>query len=92
MHYSITGTSFALIEDPHLLKAFQLCRPYAKLPTRKELSSSLLNQCYDDVEKKVDSYLASSPYHCITSDGWSNIKERAHYQLYDCLSIGFIIS
>jgi hypothetical protein len=76
MHYYMTGTSFARIEDPHSLKAFQLCRPYVKLPTRKEQSSSLLNQCYDDVKKKVDSYLASSPYHCITSDGWLNIKNE----------------
>jgi hypothetical protein len=64
------------MEDPHLLKAFQICRPDVKLPTRKELSSSLLNQCYDDVKKKVDSYLALSPYHCMTSDGWSNIKNE----------------
>jgi Protein of unknown function (DUF 659) len=58
------------------LNAFQLCRPDVKLSTRKELSSALLNQCYDDVKKKIDSYLASSPYHCITSDGWSNIKNE----------------
>jgi hypothetical protein len=76
MHYCMTGTSFARIEDPHLLKAFQLCRPDVKLPTRKELSSSLLNQCYDDFKKKIDSYLASSPYPCITSDGWSNTKNE----------------
>jgi hypothetical protein len=43
MHYNMTGTSFARIEDPHLLKAFQLCRPDVKLPTRKELACSLLN-------------------------------------------------
>jgi hypothetical protein len=76
MHYYMTGTSFARIEDPHSLKAFQLCRPDAELPTLKELSSILLNQCHDDVKKMVDSYLALSPYHCITSDSWSNIKNE----------------
>jgi Protein of unknown function (DUF 659) len=76
MHYYVNGTSFARIEDPYLLKTFQLCRPDVKLPTLKEQSSSLLNQCYDDIKKKVNSYLASSPYHCITSDGWSNIKNE----------------
>jgi hypothetical protein len=45
----MTGTSFARIEDPHLLKVFQLGRSDVKLPTRKEQSSSLLNQCYDDI-------------------------------------------
>jgi hypothetical protein len=50
MQYYMTGTSFARIEDPHVLKEFQLCRPDVKLPSRKELSGSLLNQCYDDVK------------------------------------------
>jgi hypothetical protein len=47
----MTGISFARIEDPHFLRAFQLCCPDVKLPTRKELSFILLNQCYDDVKK-----------------------------------------
>jgi hypothetical protein len=64
------------IEDLHLLKSFQLCRPDVELPSRKELIGSLLNQCYNDVEKTVDSYLASSPYCCSTSDGWSNVRNE----------------
>ena len=38
IHFYVTGTSFQRVEDPHLLKAFQVCRPDASLPTRKELS------------------------------------------------------
>jgi hypothetical protein len=58
------------------LKAFQLCRPDIKLPSRKEISGLLLNQSYDDVKNKFDSYLALSPYHCINSYGWSNVKKE----------------
>jgi hypothetical protein len=56
MHYYITWTSFARIDDPYLLKAFQLCRPDILLPSRNDLSGSLLDQCYFEVKKKVDSF------------------------------------
>ena len=38
MHFYCTATSFTCIEDPHLLRAVQLLRPGARLPTRKQLA------------------------------------------------------
>lgn len=50
MHFDATRINFVRVEDPHLLRAIQLARPGARLPTRKQLaddsSGGLLQVCY----------------------------------------------
>lgn len=76
MHYYATGTSFQRIEDEHLKKAISILRPDQNLlPDRKKLATSLLDECYDDIKKRVHSHLANSnSMACLVSDAWSNIK------------------
>ncbi|KAE8907400.1 hypothetical protein PF003_g8620 [Phytophthora fragariae] len=74
MHYYVTATSFQRIEDPHLQRAFDICRPGVKLPCRQKLSDELLDACFSEVQEAVDGFLQTPTTHlCVTSDGWSNI-------------------
>ncbi|KAE8955479.1 hypothetical protein PR001_g32088 [Phytophthora rubi] len=74
MHYYVTVTPFQRIEDPHLQRAFDICRPGVKLPCRQKLSDELLDACFSEVQEAVDGFLQTPTTHvCVTSDGWSNI-------------------
>ncbi|KAH6576100.1 hypothetical protein BASA62_001646 [Batrachochytrium salamandrivorans] len=53
MHYYATGTSFQRIEDLHLKNAIKSLRPDDNLlPNRGQLSSTLLNECHQEVVAK----------------------------------------
>ena len=74
MHYYATGTSFQRIEDFHLKNAIKLLQPDdILLPNRKQLSSTLLDKCHQEVLTKVKTCMKGSTC-CLTPDGWSNVK------------------
>ena len=45
-----------------------------KLPTRKQLATSLLDECYNEVKHKVQKHLDQSDGFYLVTDGWTNIK------------------
>ena len=53
LHYYVTGTSFARIEQSDLLNALQILRADVTLPSRKDLAGKLLDDCYNDLKSKV---------------------------------------
>jgi hypothetical protein len=74
LHYYATGTSFQRVEDGHLARASAMLRPDANLiPDRRKLASGLLDKCYDDIKSRVDARMFNA-IACITTDGWTNIK------------------
>ena len=78
MHFYCTGTSFTRVEDPYLLRAIQLLRPGARLPTRKQLaddsSGGLFEDCYQKVNAEVNKLLSvNTQYICITNDACSSV-------------------
>ncbi|CAB3993702.1 Hypothetical predicted protein [Paramuricea clavata] len=78
MYFYCTGTSFQRAEDPFLLRAIQLARPDAKLPTCKQLADDgaggLLDECYQNVKEEVNKVLSTDgQFVCLTSDAWSNV-------------------
>ena len=54
MFFYATNTPFVRVEDPNLLKAFQLCNPSATLPNRQKLGGELLQSCYNKVKSEMD--------------------------------------
>ncbi|KAH9272026.1 hypothetical protein BASA83_005613 [Batrachochytrium salamandrivorans] len=75
MHYYATGTSFQRIENLHLKNAIKSLRPDDNfLPNRRQLSSTLLYKCHQEVVAKVDTRMKGSTC-CLTTDGWSNIND-----------------
>jgi hypothetical protein len=76
LHYYLTGTSFARIEESSLAKAIEVLRPDQNLlPSRKLLAEKLLDNNYEQLKKVNESYLRDKlSYFCLTTDGWSNIR------------------
>ena len=78
MHYFITATSFYRMKYIHLLRALKELRPGVKLPVRKGgMSEKHLTKAYKNVKSKVDNWLKRYQFGCLTSDGWSNIKNES---------------
>lgn len=77
MHYYMTATSFYRLEDVHLIAALKKLRPDVKLPSRRGMSGTHLTKAYKEVKLKVDKWLQQDQFGCLTSDGWSNIKNES---------------
>jgi hypothetical protein len=74
LHYYATGTPFQRVEDGHLARAIAMLRPDGNLlPDRRKLASGLLDKCYCDIKSRVDARMSKS-IACITTEGWTNIK------------------
>ena len=58
------------IENPHLLRAIQLARPGARLPSQKQLADDskggLLQDCYQKMKTEVDKQLSSNTQYVTT--------------------------
>jgi hypothetical protein len=77
LHYFATSTSFQWIEDVHLKEAIKILRPDdGLLPNRKQLATTLLDQCHQELKTKVDQHMKNATA-CLTTDGWSNINNEA---------------
>jgi Protein of unknown function (DUF 659) len=73
----MTGGSFVLIEEQHLLEAMQKLCPDTTVSLQKELAGKYIIKCYSNVKIKVDAWLAQGNYNCLTSNGWSKISNEA---------------
>ncbi|GBB86930.1 hypothetical protein RclHR1_13390002 [Rhizophagus clarus] len=60
---------------------FQKLCPYFKLPSRKALSTTLLDKVYEDIKNEVKDLINSANYICLISDGWSNMLQE-HWTNY----------
>jgi hypothetical protein len=73
-YYYATGTSYQRVEYVHLPRAIAMLRPDANLlGDRRKLASGLLDKCYDDIKSRADARTFNA-IACITTDGWTNIK------------------
>jgi hypothetical protein len=77
MHSYATGSSFQRVEDVHLIVAIKTLRPDdGLLPNRRQLATSLLDTCHEDVKTKVAKGMIGAASFLI-SDGWSNVNNDA---------------
>jgi hypothetical protein len=69
MHYYATGSSFQQVEDVHLIAIIKTLRPDdGLLPNRRQLVTSLLDACHEDVKTKVAKGMIGATS-CLISDG-----------------------
>jgi hypothetical protein len=77
MHYYATGSSFQRVEDVHLIVAIKTLHPDdGLLPNRRQLATSLLDVCHEDVKTKVAKGMIGATS-CLINDGWSNVNNDA---------------
>ena len=74
MQYYAMGTSFHQVKGMHLKAAIKLLHPNDNmLPSQKQLPSTLLNKCHQELQSKVNLHMKGATL-CLTSDVWSNMK------------------
>jgi hypothetical protein len=74
MYVYATATSFNRVENKYLKEAIKMLRPGDNiLPTRKQLATTLLHKCYNELRERVEKQLRGKTV-CMTNDSWSNVK------------------
>ena len=69
-----TALPFNFASAPSVINCFKKIRPAYTLPTRKQLSTSLLDDEYDTLTTEIQEKLNCAKFVSIVSDGWSNIR------------------
>jgi hypothetical protein len=72
-----SGIPLATIENPFFIQALQQINSEYHPPSRKVLSTSLLEKEHKLVFKDIKKLIDNAKYVCITSDGWTNIHQES---------------
>lgn len=72
----VSGTPLAIVEHPLWQEFFKRLRPSYKLPTRKKVSSTLLDSQYGKMKAAVDDEIKSASVLHLQCDGWSNVRNE----------------
>ncbi|XP_017486642.1 PREDICTED: zinc finger BED domain-containing protein 1-like [Rhagoletis zephyria] len=76
---------FSVVEDPEFKTLVHMLNPSYKLPTRKTVSSSLMQAIYNETVMTVKARLSRAFAVCLTMDGWTSREQEnfigvtAHY-------------
>lgn len=72
-----SGIPLSTIENPFFIQALKQINPEYHPPSRKVLSTSLLEKEYKLVSNDIKKLIKNAKYVCITSDGWTNIHQES---------------
>lgn len=73
----VSGTPLNMVHHPLWIDFFKRLRPSFVPPTRRMVSSSLLENEYKRVNSDVSDAIANAPNLNLQCDGWSNIRSEA---------------
>lgn len=73
----VTGAPLGLFDHPLWIDFFNAIRPSYKLPTRKVISTSLLDKEYTKMEADVSGKLNDAENLHLQCDGWSNCRNES---------------
>lgn len=71
-----SNCALSMFESHPWKKFFKKLRPCFKVPSRKVLSTTLLDSCYTEYRQEVKSTLNSVDMLAIITDGWTNIRHE----------------
>lgn len=71
-----SNCALSMFESEKWSKFFKKLRPAFTLPSRKQLSTTLLEKVYNDVRQKVNEDIQKSDAITLISDGWTNIRSE----------------
>ena len=72
-----SGIPLATIENPFFIQALHQINPEYNPPSRKVLSTRLLEKEYKQVSTDIKKLVKNASYVCLTSDGWTNIHQES---------------
>ena len=62
------GVPFRFIENPHLLRAMGILRPGYELPSRRQLSDRMLDDCYASLQAEMNADISKAMYVSLATD------------------------
>ncbi|XP_047989603.1 zinc finger BED domain-containing protein 4-like [Leguminivora glycinivorella] len=71
----VTGQPLSIFEHPLWKQALQLLKPDFNPPSRKMLSTVLLEEEYEDVKQKVTEKIKDANVLHLAADGWTNVRK-----------------
>lgn len=76
-----SGTPLSIVENKYWVAFFKSLRPCFKLPSRKVLSTTLLDQVYGEVRDTVFHKVQGAQKVTLIFDGWTNLRKNGviHY-------------
>lgn len=72
----VSGSPLSLVEHPLWIDFFKDLQPSFKLPSRKNLSESLLDNVHTEIKKEVTENLKQTSYLHLQCDGWTNVNNE----------------
>lgn len=69
-----SATPFSIVENQNWLKFFKTLRPTYNPPSRKTISTTLLEKEYLRTYNKVYENILEAKVYAVQLDGWSNIR------------------
>lgn len=72
----VSGTPLSIVEHPLWKSFFDQLQPLYKLPTRKTLSTSLLEKTYKEMYHELKDEIMSQKVLHLQLDGWSNCRNE----------------
>lgn len=73
----VSGAPFVMVEHPVWKEFFKRLRPSYELPSRKHISTTLLDFHYNQTKKMVDNEVKNANVLHLQLDGWSNIRNES---------------
>lgn len=73
-----SDTPLAIVENECWKKLFKTVRPSYELPSRKYVSTKLLNKEFQCQKTYIESIIAQAQSLNLQCDGWSNIRQEGN--------------
>ncbi|CAG8509983.1 11750_t:CDS:2, partial [Scutellospora calospora] len=67
----------SFVEDPEVIKLFNMLKPGYQLPSRKWISTDILDNVYENVQHGVQQFISDSKFLTLSGDGWTNVSKNS---------------
>ncbi|CAG4984385.1 unnamed protein product [Parnassius apollo] len=72
----VTGTPLSMVEHPLWINFFEKLQPQYKLPSRKTISTTILEKTYNSMHRELKEDLMTQKCLHLLLDGWSNYRNE----------------
>ena len=71
------NVSFSFVENPEVIKLFKMLRPSYNFPSRKWISTDVLDQVHEEVELEIKKFATDAKFLTLSGDGWTNVSKQS---------------
>ncbi|CAG8529771.1 7021_t:CDS:2 [Cetraspora pellucida] len=68
----------SFIENAEVIKLFHMIKPEYKLPSRKWISTDILDNILENVQCNIQRFISDSMFLTLSDDGWTNISKNIY--------------